>query len=65
MAHRLTYTQRWREDDKTLNELGLIERDTLLAEFERVVSDKSYPLHVDLLYAILTYSWLNSHFPEQ
>ena len=49
----------------TLSDLGLIERGALLAEFERVVSDKSYPLHVDLLYAILTYSWLNSHFSEQ
>ena len=48
-----------------LTELGLIERERLLAEFERVVNDRSYPLHVDLLYAILTYSWLNSHFPEQ
>jgi asparagine synthase (glutamine-hydrolysing) len=48
-----------------LTDLGLVERDKLLAEFERVVSDRSYPLHVDLLYAILTYTWLNTHFPEK
>ncbi|WP_157884354.1 asparagine synthase-related protein [Paraglaciecola hydrolytica] len=49
----------------TLTELELVDRDILLAEFERVVNDRSYPLHVDLLYAILTYTWLNTHFPEK
>ena len=48
-----------------LSELGLVDRDKLVAEFERVVSDVNYPLHVDLLYAILTYTWLNTHFPEE
>ncbi|WP_340677413.1 asparagine synthetase B family protein [Paraglaciecola sp.] len=48
-----------------LADLGLVDRDKLLAELDRVVSDNSYPLHVDLLYAILTYTWLNTHFPEE
>jgi uncharacterized membrane protein len=48
-----------------LTDLGLLDRDKLMDEFERVVSDSNYPLHVDLLYAILTYTWLNTHFPEK
>lgn len=45
-------------------EMELVNEALLLAEFERLLADKNYPLHVDLLYAILTYSWLNTHFPE-
>jgi asparagine synthase (glutamine-hydrolysing) len=47
-----------------LAQMGLINQTSLLTEFDRVVNDSNYPLHVDLLYAILTYSWLNTHFPE-
>ena len=48
-----------------LADMELVNEKTLLAEFDRLVNDKNCPLHVDLLYAILTYSWLHTHFPEK
>jgi asparagine synthase (glutamine-hydrolysing) len=47
-----------------LADMALINEKVLLAEFDRLVANKTHPLHVDLLYAILTYSWLHTHFPE-
>lgn len=50
--------------DNRLADMGLVNPAMLLAEFDRVVSDPSLPVQVDLLYAILTFSWLNTHFPQ-
>jgi asparagine synthetase B (glutamine-hydrolysing) len=50
--------------DERLCDMGLINRSLLLAEFDRVVADPSLPVQVDMLYAILTYSWLQTHFPD-
>jgi asparagine synthetase B (glutamine-hydrolysing) len=49
--------------DERLADMGLVNQSLLLAEFERIVANPDLPLQVDLLYAILTYSWLNTHFP--
>lgn len=50
--------------DERLADMGLINHSLLLAEFDRVVANPDLPLQVDLLYAILTFSWLQTHFPE-
>lgn len=50
--------------DERLSDMGLVNQSLLLAEFDRVVANKNIPLQVDLLYAILTYTWLQTHFPE-
>ena len=50
--------------DERLSDMGLVNQSLLLAEFDRVVENKNIPLQVDLLYAILTYTWLQTHFPE-
>lgn len=50
--------------DQRLAAMGLVNQTLLLSEFDRVVANPEIPLQVDLLYAILTFSWLNTHFPE-
>jgi asparagine synthetase B (glutamine-hydrolysing) len=50
--------------DTRLADMGLINQTLLLAEFDRVVANPDLPLQVDLLYAILTFTWLRTHFPE-
>ncbi|MCF2949899.1 asparagine synthase-related protein [Paraglaciecola aquimarina] len=50
--------------DERLADMGLVNPSILLAEFDTVVASPERPVHVDLLYAILTYSWLQAHFPE-
>ena len=49
--------------DQRLADMGLVNQSLLLAEFDRVVVNPDLPLQVDLLYAILTFSWLKTHFP--
>lgn len=49
--------------NQRLADMGLVNQSLLLAEFDRVVTNPDVPVQVDLLYAILTYSWLNTHFP--
>jgi asparagine synthetase B (glutamine-hydrolysing) len=44
-----------------LQDLGLIDNSVLLAHFEQVVQDPNSSLNVDLLYAILTQSWYQTH----
>lgn len=44
-----------------LHDLGLIDNDQLMSSFERVVNDPNGSLNVDLLYAILTQSWYQTH----
>jgi asparagine synthetase B (glutamine-hydrolysing) len=51
--------------DERLADMGLVNQTLLLAEFDRVVANPDIPLQVDLLYAILTFSWLRTHFPEE
>ena len=50
--------------DERLADMGLVNQSLLLAEFDRVVANPDIPLQVDLLYAILTFSWLKTHFPR-
>jgi asparagine synthase (glutamine-hydrolysing) len=50
--------------NERLADMGLVNQSLLLLEFDRVVASPDIPLQVDLLYAILTYSWLQTHFPE-
>ncbi|MEP1444764.1 MAG: asparagine synthase C-terminal domain-containing protein [Paraglaciecola sp.] len=50
--------------DHRLADMGLVNQSLLLAEFDRVVANPDIPLQVDLLYAILTFTWLKTHFPE-
>ncbi|MBU3004324.1 asparagine synthase-related protein [Paraglaciecola arctica] len=50
--------------DTRLADMGLINQTLLLAEFDRIVGDPNIPLQVDLLYVILTFTWLQTHFPE-
>ncbi|WP_158967174.1 asparagine synthetase B family protein [Paraglaciecola sp. L3A3] len=47
-------------EDERLADMGLVNQSLLLAEFDRVVANPSIPLQVDLLYAILTFSWLRA-----
>jgi asparagine synthetase B (glutamine-hydrolysing) len=49
--------------NQRLADMGLVNQSLLLAEFDRVVANPDIPLQVDLLYAILTFSWLKTHFP--
>lgn len=47
--------------DERLADMGLVNQSLLLAEFDRVVANPDIPLQVDLLYAILTFTWLKRH----
>jgi asparagine synthetase B (glutamine-hydrolysing) len=51
-------------EDERLAEMGLINHTLLLREFDQVVSNPTAALNVDMLYAILTFSWLKTHFPK-
>ncbi|WP_342806457.1 asparagine synthase-related protein [Alteromonas sp. M12] len=44
-----------------LEELGLVDNQSLLASFDKVVDSPNGSLNVDLLYAILTQSWYQTH----
>ncbi|GAC16438.1 asparagine synthase-related protein [Aliiglaciecola lipolytica] len=44
-----------------LQDLGLIDNNILLASFDHVVETPNGSLNVDLLYAILTQSWYQTH----
>ncbi|MDO6712891.1 asparagine synthase C-terminal domain-containing protein [Aliiglaciecola sp. 2_MG-2023] len=44
-----------------LQDLGLVDNDILLASFDKVVASPKGSLNVDLLYAILTQSWYQTH----
>ncbi|MFA3791361.1 asparagine synthase-related protein [Aliiglaciecola sp. SL4] len=44
-----------------LQDLGLVDNQTLLASFDKVVNSPNGSLNVDLLYAILTQSWYQTH----
>jgi asparagine synthase (glutamine-hydrolysing) len=50
--------------DERLADMGLVNQSLLLAEFDRVVTSPFASVQVDLLYAILTFSWLKTHFPQ-
>jgi asparagine synthetase B (glutamine-hydrolysing) len=50
--------------DTRLADMGLVNQSLLLTEFDRVVANPDLPLQVDLLYAILTFTWLKTHYPE-
>lgn len=44
-----------------LQDLGLVNNTVLLTAFDDIVNDKSKHLNVDMLYAILTQSWYQTH----
>lgn len=44
-----------------LHDLGLLNNDVLLEAFDDVVNNPNQHLHVDLLYAILTQCWYQTH----
>ena len=44
-----------------LQDLGLLNNSVLLTAFDEIVNDNSKHLHVDMLYAILTQSWYQTH----
>lgn len=44
-----------------LHDLGLLNNDVLLAEFDELVRNKNRHLNVDMLYAILTQLWYQTH----
>jgi len=44
-----------------LHDLGLLDNDILLREFEELVNNPNRHLNVDMLYAILTQSWYQNH----
>lgn len=44
-----------------LQDLGLLDNNVLLQEFDELVRDPSRHLNVDMLYAILTQSWYQTH----
>lgn len=45
-----------------LQELGVLDNNVLLKAFDELVENKSQHLNVDMLYAILTQSWFQTHF---
>ncbi len=45
-----------------LQELGLINNEEVLAQFDRIVEHQNSQLNVDMLYVILTQSWFQTHF---
>lgn len=49
--------------DTRMADMGLIDQAALHGAFEQAVAQPQAPLHVDLLYAILTFNWLTRHFP--
>jgi asparagine synthetase B (glutamine-hydrolysing) len=46
---------------RQLEELGLLDTESLLNQFDAAVAGKKAAVHVDLLYAILTQRWLQQH----
>ncbi|WP_426357600.1 asparagine synthetase B family protein [Pseudocolwellia sp. HL-MZ19] len=44
-----------------LHDLGLLDNDVLMREFDELVRDPNRHLNVDMLYAILTQSWYQTH----
>jgi len=44
-----------------LHDLGLLDNEVLLREFDELVRDPNRHLNVDMLYAILTQSWYQTH----
>jgi asparagine synthetase B (glutamine-hydrolysing) len=45
-----------------LQDLGLLDNNTLLKEFDAVVNNPNGHLNVDMLYAILTQLWFQTHY---
>lgn len=45
-----------------LQDLGLVNNDVLLEEFEELIQNPNRYLNVDMLYAILTQSWYQQHW---
>jgi hypothetical protein len=44
-----------------LQDLGLLDNQVLIAAFDDIVNDVEKSLNVDMLYAILTQLWFQSH----
>ena len=44
-----------------LHDLGLLDNSVLLSEFDELVRNPNRHLNVDMLYAILTQSWYQTH----
>ena len=49
-------------NNQRLADMGLVNQTLLLKEFDNLVNNPSVPLKVDLLYAILTFCWVHTHF---